>query len=151
MGEIINSLTKIKVGEKYIDFSAPDIDGKEIKMSDVIHNKIALIDLWATTCGPCIATSKSMIPIYEEYKDKRFTVVGVAGEYRNTDRLKIALKKYKFPWVNLVELDKEKGIWNKYGIPNAAGGTFLVDMDGIILAINPTGEEIKKILDKKLK
>ena len=151
VSEIINSLTNIKVGGKFIDFSAPDLNGKEIKISDVIHNKIAIIDLWATTCGPCISTSKSYIPIYEKYKNKGFTVVGIAGEHKNTDRLKTALDKYKFPWINLVELDNERSIWNKYGIPNAAGKTFLVDKDGTILAIAPTAKEVEQILNEKLK
>jgi peroxiredoxin len=151
VGELINSLTEIKVGKKYINFSAPDINGNEIKISDIINNKIALIDLWSIWCGGCIKKSKSMVPIYEEYKNDGFTIVGVAGDYKNMERLKNALEKYKFPWVNLIELDKEKGIWNKYGIPNAGGGTFLVDRNGIILAISPTAKEVKNILDKKLK
>lgn len=48
------------------------------------------------------------------------------------------------------ELNDTNQIWMKYRIPNAAGGTFLIDTHGIILAVNPTAEEIESILQKEL-
>ena len=60
------------------------------------------IDVWATWCGPCIATSRTMIPVYNEYKNKGFTIVGVAAEIDNTDRLIKTLEREEFPWLNLV-------------------------------------------------
>lgn len=147
--DLLNSLN-LKVGGKYINFTLPDLDGKKYQLSDVIDGKIALINLWATWCGPCIATSRTMIPVYNEYKDKGFTIVGVAGESNNTDRLIKTLEREKFPWLNLVELDHQNNIWNKYGIPNAAGKNFLVDTNGEIIAIDPTSEEIRRILNEKL-
>jgi hypothetical protein len=91
-----------------------------------------------------------MIPVYNEYKNKGFTIVGVAAEIDNTDRLIKTLEREEFPWLNLVELDHQNNIWNKYGIPNAAGKTILVDTNGEIIAIDPTSEEIRRILIEKL-
>ena len=147
--DLLNSLN-IRVGGKYINFTLPDLDGKKHQLSDIIDGKIALINLWATWCGPCIATSRTMIPVYNEYKNKGFTIVGVAAEIDNTDRLIKTLEREEFPWLNLVELDHQNNIWNKYGIPNAAGKTILVDTNGEIIAIDPTSEEIRRILIEKL-
>ena len=141
----------IKVGGKFIDFSLPDLNGNFFKLSDIIKDKIALIDLWASWCGPCIITSRSMIPVYEEFKNKGFTICGAAAEIKNTAELKIRLEKEKFPWINLVELDHKNHIWDKYGVSNAGGGTFLVDKDGTILAISPSADQVKSILIDKLK
>ncbi len=121
---MLASNSAIKVGGKFIDFSAPDLNGNLVRLSDVIKNKVALIDLWATWCGSCIVASRSMIPVYEEYKDKGFTICGVAAEINNTDQLKERLKIEKFPWINLVDLDKKNQIWLKYGVPNAGGVRF---------------------------
>jgi len=148
--DLINAIDNIKVGRKYIDFSAPDLNGNEIKLSNEIDGKIAILDLWATWCGPCIAKSRSMVPLYNEYKDKGFTIVGVAGEFENTDRLVKHLEKEKLPWLNLVELDRKNNIWQKYGVGNAGGRIFLIDKNGEILAIEPTAEEVRRELETRL-
>ena len=75
VAELVASLENIKVGQKFVDFTAPDLNGKQVQLSKVIQGKITLLDFWATWCGPCIATTRMMIPIYETYKDKGFTMV----------------------------------------------------------------------------
>ena len=146
---LLNAIDNIKVGKKYIDFSAPDLNGNIVKLSNEIDGQIALLDLWATWCGSCIARSRAMVPIYNEYKNKGFTIIGVAGEFKNTDRLVKFFEKEKWPWLNLVELDEQNKIWQKYGI-DGGGGIFLIDKTGKILAINPSAEEVKKELEERL-
>jgi len=147
--DLIAGYDKVKVGGEFVDFTLPDLNGDNVTMSQSIEGKIALIDFWASWCGPCIVNSRSMIPVYNEFKDSGFTIIGVAGEIDNTNQLIKTLEREKFPWINLVELNKQNGIWTKYGIPNDAGCTFLVDKDGTILAVSPTAEEVRKILIQK--
>jgi hypothetical protein len=70
-----------------------------------------------------------MIPLYEAYKDKGFTVVGIARE-QNKESMLNALERDNYPWINLLELNDKNGIWTKFGIGNAGGGEFLVDSKG---------------------
>jgi alkyl hydroperoxide reductase subunit AhpC len=91
-----------------------------------------------------------MVPLYNEYKDKGFTIVGVAGEFENTDRLVKFLEDEKLPWLNLVELDRKNNIWQKYGVGNAGGRIFLINKNGEILAIEPTAEEVRRELETRL-
>ena len=60
----------IKVGERFIDFTAPDANDEMHTLSEEIKGKIALIDLWASWGGPCRREAMSMKPLYESYKDK---------------------------------------------------------------------------------
>ena len=139
----------IKVGGRYIDFTAPDLDGTLHTLSKEINGKVALIDLWASWCGPCRRTSKDMMPIYEKYKDRDFTVVGVARENKRKN-MERALAQDGYPWLNLLELRDENKIWRKYGIEGSGGTTVLVDRDGTILAVHPTAEEVEEILQEKI-
>ena len=78
-----------------------------------------------------------------------FTVVGVAREDKR-ENMERALAQDGYPWLNLLELRDENNIWNKYGVNYAGGITVLVDRDGTILAIQPTAEEVEKILQEKI-
>ena len=70
-----------------------------------------------------------MIPLYEKYKERGFTVVGVARESKRED-MERALARDGYPWLNLLELQDEHKIWEKYGVSRAGGITVLVDRDG---------------------
>ncbi len=148
---LIEAIKNIKVGQQFVDFTVPDLKGEKHTLSSEIKGKVALLDLWATWCGPCIAHTTAMLPIYEDFKDKGFTIVGVAGEFKTTKNFEKILAKNKWPWLQLIDLDRKYGIWNKYGIDNAGGGTFLIDKNGVIIAINPTAKEVRAELEKRLK
>lgn len=139
----------IKPGGRFIDFTAPDIEGREHTISGEIAGKVALIDFWGSWCGPCRRLSKSMIPVYEAYKDRGFTIVGIARERKAEDMTK-AMAKDGYKWLNLVELNDKGRIWEKYGISDRGGTTVLVGRDGKILAVHPSAEEVKAILEKVL-
>ncbi len=147
---LINAIENIKVGKKYTDFSAADLDGNSVKLSEKLNGKVVLLDLWATWCAPCIARSRTMVPLYNEYKDKGFNIIGVAGEFNNTERLVYFLEKEKWPWLNLVELDRKNAIWQKYGVDGGGGGIFLIDDKGIIIAKDPTADEVRRELESRL-
>lgn len=147
MNTILEGIKTATVGGMYIDFSAPNIGGKIVRASDIVAGKVALLDMWASWCGPCRVTSKSYIPIYEKYKDKGFVILGVGNEFKNTNAFKKALEKDKYPWMNLIELENANRIWDKYNISNSGGSTFLINTKGIIVAVNPTAEELDKLLE----
>jgi len=149
MKVLFESEEQVQVGGNYIDFSLPDLDGKIYTLSEIINGKYAVIDLWASWCGPCILGSRELIPLYEEFHEKGFTVCGIANEFKDTDELKNLLEKEKFPWINLVELDGKTQIWLKYGVPGA-GRKIFVDDNGTILSIDPEIEQIREILNEKI-
>ena len=140
---------RIQVGNKFIDFSLPDLEGNMHQLSTEIEGKYAIIDLWASWCGPCIMGSRELVPIYEEFKDKGFTIFGVAREFRSTDAMARRIEQEGFSWLNLVELDDSNNIWLQYGV-TGGGRKFLVDDKGIILAIDPQASKVREILMERL-
>ena len=140
---------QMKVGEQYPLFEARDLDGKQVSVNGLIKGKWALVDLWASWCGPCRKNSKQMIPVYQKYADKGFTVVGIAREQNVSDALE-AIRKDGYPWVQLIDLHDEFCIWLRHGIGNVGGSTFLVNPEGKIAAIGPSAEEVEAILEQHL-
>lgn len=139
----------IKPGGRFIDFTAPDLHGNSHRLSEEISGRIALIDLWASWCGPCRRNSMAMMPVYEEFRDRGFTVVGVAREGDAEDMRK-AIEQDGYRWLNLLELNDRAMIWERYGCGNGGGKTVLVDRDGTILAVNPKVDEVREVLNRKL-
>lgn len=74
--------------------------------------------------------------------------MGVARERRKEDMVN-ALKKDGYPWMNLLELEDQNNIWNKYNCGNGGGRILLVDENGKILALSLAVKEIEKILREK--
>lgn len=90
-----------------------------------------------------------MIPVYEEFKDKGFTVVGIAREKRRSD-MEQAVRKDGYPWACYAEVEDANNVWALHGIGNSGGGTFLVDSDGTLLTVGASADEVREILRKKL-
>lgn len=140
---------QLQVGSTYLDFEAPDPEGTMHRFSELIAgSKITMLDLWASWCGPCRRASMEMIPLYEQYRDSGFTVVGVAREAENLKALNRAIEQDNYPWPQLVELDDRIHLWSQYGCGNAAGRRLLINAEGVILAIDPTIEELTAEVEK---
>lgn len=146
----IDALSFLRQGGMYPDYTADDFEGNPVRIAELIKGKVALVDLWASWCGPCRTNSKQLIPIYNTYKDKGFTVVGIARERHDTKAMKEAIRKDGYPWMQLVDLNDKNSIWQKHRIENAAGGTYLIDRSGKVLAIDPSPSEVEHIVRSML-
>ena len=93
-------------------------------------------------------TSKSFVPLWEKYRDKGFTIVGIAREKNDTRAMEGAIERLGLPWLNLVELNDNDKIWMKYGADNKAGRVILVDSGGKIVAVDFDAAELEKHLQR---
>lgn len=142
--------SEVVVGANFVEFAAPDLDGVMHNLSDLIKDKVVVLDLWASWCSPCMRTSKSFIPIWEKYKDRDFDIVGVARERANTNAMERAIKRIGMEWINLVELDDSAEIWSKYNAGNSGGKVILIDRNGVIVAMDFDANELEAHLQKLL-
>jgi thiol-disulfide isomerase/thioredoxin len=80
------------------DFNLKDIDGKPIKLSDY-KGKVVLLNFWATWCGPCRIEIPWFIEFQKTYKDRGFTVIGVALDDEGWDVVKpyVQEKQINYP------------------------------------------------------
>lgn len=90
------------------------------------------------------------IPLWDEFTGDDFTIVGVAGEFKSDRAMRDAIQKDGYKWLNLLELDRRAKIWELYGASNSGGRVIVVDNKGVVLALDPSIEQIRAILNEKL-
>lgn len=139
-----------KPGMPYPDVEARDSLGTMRRLSEFIGGKVAVIDLWASWCGPCRRHSKELISVYEKYAPKGLAMVGIAREHGDDSAHRKAVAQDGYPWPSLVELNDENLIWASFGTPTAPGRIVLVGADGKIIEIDPSPQRISELLDKLL-
>ncbi len=157
---IANQLTLLKdkaeksksteIGAKAPEFSAPDVNGKEVALKDLM-GKVTLIDFWAAWCRPCRAENPNVVAVYKKYHDKGLNIVGVSLD-RNADDWKKAIADDGLTWSHVSHVkyfnDPIAKLYNVDAIPAA----FLIDENGIIIAKNLRGPaletQIAALLDK---
>lgn len=139
------------VGKMAPEFSLPDPNGKEIKLSS-FRGKYVLVDFWASWCKPCRMENPFVVKAYNRFKDKNFTVLGVSLDSNGKkDEWMKAVMKDSLTWTHVSDLM----YWSSPVIPlyKIEGIPFnvLVDPEGKVIAQALRGEELEKKLESVLK
>ena len=86
------------------DVTVKTLDGKSLKLSDY-DNKVVVVNIWATWCGPCRLEMPELVKMNKEYKARGVVVLGLATTYneRNDlehvkDFIKTQNVDYKIVW-----------------------------------------------------
>lgn len=157
---LLNSFTGRKITDQYnkanlsdlgktIDFSLPDKEGNEFKLSS-LKGKYVLVDIWASWCVPCRAENPFMLKAYRELKDKNFEIVGVSLDDKKTAWLN-AIEQDKLPWTQVSDLKGFKTeIAVRLGI-HVIPQNILIDPDGKIIAKDLRGENLNKMIASYIK
>ena len=145
----VTTNAQVKVGQSAPEISLPGTNGNIINLSS-LKGKVVLIDFWASWCGPCRRANPSVVKLYEKYKDKGFEVFGVSIDSKKNGWLKaIEHDKIKYTQVN------DKDGWNaataaKYGV-DAIPATFLLNKEGVIVAVDAEGNDLEEKITALLK
>lgn len=65
-----------KAGDK-ITFSATDMSGSSVTSEIFAKNKVTMLNIWGTFCGPCIREMPDLAKLNEANKSKGVEVVGI--------------------------------------------------------------------------
>ncbi len=142
------------VGSSQSTQSAPEIslknpEGKIVKLSD-LKGKYVLIDFWASWCGPCRRENPNVVRLYNQYKDKGFTVFSVSLD-ENAQLWEEAILRDGLVWPNHVSdlLGWKTPMTQLYGF-NSIPHTVLIDKEGKIIAKNLRGSSLEQKLKEIL-
>lgn len=69
-------------GTEAPDFVVRNLAGEEVAISDYIGEKVILINVWATWCGPCVVEMPSMQRLYDALEGEDFEILAVSVDAR---------------------------------------------------------------------
>ena len=116
---------KPALNEMAPEFSLKDLSGKNVRLSDY-KGKVVLVNFWASWCPPCKMEIPGIQKVYTAYKDKGFTVIGIATDDVSPSFIKSMGMSYP-----VVLADNE--VISDYGNISGIPASFLVGKDGRII------------------
>ena len=77
------SLTYLKDGYDRVDFSFPDLEGKQVSLSDdKYRDKVVILQIFGTWCPNCMDETRFYADWYSKNKDKGVEIIGLAYEVK---------------------------------------------------------------------
>ena len=129
-----------RVGQPVPAFTVKEANGKEHSLQSLLEGrKYALIDFWASWCGPCRKEIPNLKDAYAKFADKGFQIISISTDKKESDWKK-ALDEEKLTWPNF-RSNEVAGLYKVKAIPTM----YLVDSKGVLIALDLRG---KALIDK---
>ena len=145
--EQIKAMINTKAGKPFADFAGITTKGEQVKLSDYVgQGQYALVDFWASWCGPCRHEIPTLIQMHKKYKDKGLLVLGV-GVWEDSHETHLqAVKELQIPYPQIYDEQNNHAtsLYGIMGIPQI----MLIGPDGVIMQRDLRGEQIDQILSE---
>lgn len=142
----IAKLKSVATGQIAPDFTQNDIEGNAVKFSDIYSkNELTLLDFWASWCGPCRRENPNVVAVYNDYKDKGFSVFGVSLD-KDKGKWLEAIEKDNLTWDHVSDLAYWSNAAAKMYAINSIPSNLLIDKSGKIVAKNKKEEELREFV-----
>ena len=137
---------QIDVGDTIPSIALKSISNTEVNITS-FKGKYLLIDFWASWCGPCRLGNKKLVKLHNEVSSDKIEIIGISIDTDTNKWLK-AVEKDQIKFTQLIDsegFDAETAI--QFGVEELPS-KFLFNEEGVLIAKNPTEEEIIKLIEK---
>ena len=127
-----------QIGASAPDFKAIDINNQQITLSQFKGEKVILIELWASWCGPCRSGFPFLRSLYNKFHSKGFDIIAIANLDINQETWKSAIIQEKIEdWHHVATIFREDEPLNQDILKNYPLGpipmSFLIDKSGKVV------------------
>lgn len=113
----------VKVGVPFIKFEYSDIDNN-VWNNEKLKERIYVINLWQSECGPC----RREMPMLSRWKEKYPDVIFLSASRHNREEILPIAEQHDFTWTHLQEATDLVALVRQEGFPL----TIVVDKEGIV-------------------
>lgn len=113
----------VRIGEPFVRFEYADMDSN-IWNNDILKDRIYVINIWQTECGPC----RREMPVLSEWKERFPEVVFLSASRHNREEILPIAEQHHFTWTHLQEASDLVALVGQQGFPL----TIVVDKNGIV-------------------
>ncbi|NIG53836.1 TlpA disulfide reductase family protein [Chitinophaga sp. Cy-1792] len=132
------------IGEPFIDFTLPDVNGRHVRLADAVNaNKYTLLQFWASWCVPCRAEIPELKSLYQSFHSKGLEIVSFSMD-NNKVAWQKASEKEALNWPNVSDLLADKSPVIKSYPVNGIPANVIIDQQGKIVASNLTGKDLEE-------
>jgi cytochrome c-type biogenesis protein len=141
----------VEVGRPMPAYAATRIDGQPFDLAGE-RDKVVLLNLWATWCGPCRFEIPELEAMHKEYAAKGFEVVGVSVDEGGAEGVRDFVKEQQMTYPIVLDPEgKLATVFQTSVLPTSA----LVDRKGRVVwkkygLITPSDPELKKAIESAL-
>jgi peroxiredoxin len=122
----------IKIGEKAPDFTLKDIQtGENVKLYDLIGNKVIMLEFWAPWCNICIREMPELVHVYNENKVKGFELLSIVLHSGDLKEVRDIMEDKKLNYPVLLD-DKFVVATKIYRLAGPIPLKVIIDHNGIV-------------------
>jgi peroxiredoxin len=140
----ITTNAQIKIGDKMPSITLKSNTNTEVNITS-FKGKYVLIDFWASWCAPCRLGNKKLVKLHNDIDTAKIEIIGISIDTDTNKWLK-AIEKDKIKFTQLIDpegFDANTAI--KFGVDELPS-KYLFNPQGILIAKNPSEEEIIKLI-----
>lgn len=141
---VTNSKAQIKIGDAIPSIALRNTTDNVVDITS-FKGKYVLVDFWASWCAPCRLGNKKLVKLHNEVSSNTIEIIGISIDTDRNKWLK-AIEKDKIKFTQLIDpkgFDANAAI--QFGVDELPS-KYLFNPEGILIAKNPTEEEIMKLI-----
>lgn len=140
----LSTNAQIKVGDTIPSITLKSNSNSEVNISS-FKGKYILIDFWASWCQPCRLGNKKLVKLHKDFNTEKIEIIGISIDADKSKWIK-AIEKDKIKFTQLIDpkgFDAKTAIL--FGVEELPS-KFLFNEEGILIAKNPSEEELTKLI-----